>query len=183
MFGSDLHYYAYPDNYKKHAASGGLLKNAHEHPGRDIAKGMTRPFKKSEVLMVQNRGEYLYAACGEAGIRVFDIAFIDDKAFSERITTAPVSPVGQQFYLPTKYATFIAAPTTVAVDPTRTRMAGVLCAGAPPALPDFVARGLQHGFVGGVLPQHQILDDAEQPLPLRVGQHVAQRRCRAGLGH
>ncbi|MFM8271395.1 MAG: hypothetical protein ACKODX_03590 [Gemmata sp.] len=124
VFGSDLHYYAYPDHYKKHAAAGGLLKNAHEHPGRDIAKGMTRPLKKSEVLMVQNRGEYLYAACGEGGVRVFDIAFIDDKAFAERITTAPVSPVGQKFYLDTKYATWVAAPTTVSVDPTRAQTPG-----------------------------------------------------------
>ena len=124
VYGSDLHYYAYPDNYKKHAATGGLLTNAHEHPGRDIATGVTRPLKKSEVLMVQNRGEYLYAACGEAGVRVFDIAFIDDKAFAERITTAPVSPVGQKFFLDTKYATYIAGPTTVPVDPTRTHMPG-----------------------------------------------------------
>jgi hypothetical protein len=122
VFGSDLHYYAYPDNYKKHAEKGGLIKNAHEHPGRDILKGMTRPIKKSEVLMVQNRGEYLYAACGEGGVRVFDIAFIDDKAFAERITTAPVSPVGQKFYLDTKYATYVAAPTTVAVEPTRKQL-------------------------------------------------------------
>ena len=35
-FGSDLHRYAYPDNYRKHAERGGLLKHAHEHPGRDI---------------------------------------------------------------------------------------------------------------------------------------------------
>ena len=54
---------------------------------------------------MQTRGEYLYAACGEDGLRVFDIAFIDDKGFSERITTAPVSPIGQKFYVPTKYAT------------------------------------------------------------------------------
>jgi hypothetical protein len=119
VFGSDLHRWAYPDNYKKHAETGGLLKQAHEHPGRDIATGVARPLKKSEVLMVQNRGEYLYAACGEGGVRVFDIAFIDDKAFAERITTAPVSPVGQKFYLDTKHANWIAAPTTVAVDPTR----------------------------------------------------------------
>jgi hypothetical protein len=53
---------------------------------------------------------------------VFDIAFIDHKGFAERITTAPVSPVGQKFYLQTRYATYIAAPTTVAVDPTRSHM-------------------------------------------------------------
>ncbi len=124
VYGSDLHHWAYPDNYKKHAATGGLLKQAQEHPGRDISVGVGKPLKKSEVLMVQNRGEYLYAACGEGGVRVFDIAFIDDKAFAERITTAPVSPVGQKFYLDTKYATWIAAPTTVAVDPTRKMLPG-----------------------------------------------------------
>src|SRR5262249_3705962 len=89
VYGSDFHYWAYPDNYKKHAASGGLLKQAHEPPGRDISAGLGKPYKKSEVLMVQNRGEYLFAACGEGGVRAFDIAFIDDKAFAERITTAP----------------------------------------------------------------------------------------------
>ncbi|MCI0700821.1 MAG: hypothetical protein L0241_07045 [Planctomycetia bacterium] len=124
VFGSDLHRFAYPDNYAKHAAKGGLICNAHEHPGRDIATGVKKPFKKSEVLMVQPRGEFLYAACGDAGIRLFDIAFIDDKAFAERITTAPVSPIGQKFYLPTKYATYIAAPCTPQVDTTRTRIPG-----------------------------------------------------------
>ena len=68
---------------------------------------------------MQARGEYLYAACGEDGLRVFDIAFIDEKAFSERITTAPVSPIGQRFYVPTTYGTAVAAPTTIAPDPTR----------------------------------------------------------------
>lgn len=119
VFGSHLHKYAYPDNFKKHVDRGGLLKDAHEHPGRDVATGVLKPFKKSEVLQVQNRGEYLYAACGEGGLRVFDIAFIDDKAFAERITTAPVSPVGQKFHVPTRHCTFVAAPCTPAVDPTR----------------------------------------------------------------
>jgi hypothetical protein len=124
VFGSDLHRWAYPDNYMKHADCGGLLKQAYEHPGRDIGIGVAKPLKKSEVLMVQNRGEYLYAACGCDGVRLFDISFIDDKGFSERITTAPVSPVGQKFYLPTKYATWVAAPTTVTVDPSRKKMEG-----------------------------------------------------------
>src|SRR5207245_7912559 len=55
----------------------------------------------------------------EMGLRVFDIAFIADKGFSERITTAPVSPLGQRFYVRTKYATAVASPTTLAPDPTR----------------------------------------------------------------
>src|SRR5207253_3997626 len=77
------------------------------------------PMRHTEVLALQNRGEFLYAACGEGGLRVFDIAFIEDKGFSERITTAPVSPLGQRFYVSTAYATAVAAPCTPAPDPTR----------------------------------------------------------------
>ena len=76
-------------------------------------------FRKPEVLDLQHRGEYLYAACGSGGLRIFDIAFIDHKGFSERITTAPVSPLGQRFYVRTQYAQAVAAPTTIAPDPTR----------------------------------------------------------------
>ncbi|MFM7591949.1 MAG: LVIVD repeat-containing protein, partial [Isosphaeraceae bacterium] len=38
---------------------------------------------------------------------------------SERITTAPVSPLGQRLYVRTKNARDVAAPTTIAPDPTR----------------------------------------------------------------
>ena len=47
------------------------------------------------------------------------IAFIDHKGFSERITSAPVSPVGQRLYVRSKFATGVAAPATIAPDPTR----------------------------------------------------------------
>jgi len=56
---------------------------------------------------------------GEEGIRVFDIANIDDKDISERMITAPVSPLGQRFYVKTKYAQAIASPSTLAIDPLR----------------------------------------------------------------
>ena len=78
--------------------------------------------KKSEVLNLQLRGEYLYAAMGRGGLRIFDVANIDQKGFSERMTTAPFSPLGQRFYVPTKYATAVASPSTLAVDPTATVM-------------------------------------------------------------
>jgi hypothetical protein len=123
VIGSNLHRLAFPDYYKKHLQHDRVLKHAHEHPGIDISEKITRMFRKPEILSLQHRGEYLYAACGAGGLRVFDIAFIDDKAFSERITTAPVSPVGQQFYVYTKYATAVAAPTTIAPDPTRQQFA------------------------------------------------------------
>ena len=119
VFGSDLHRDAYLENYLKHDLAGGRLTEAYTHPGRDLGVGLRR---KADVRMVQQRGEYVYAACGEDGVRLFDVAFVDDKAFAQRITTAPVSPLGQRFHLPTKNANFVAAPATVAVDPTRTRL-------------------------------------------------------------
>jgi hypothetical protein len=120
VIGSDLHRIAFPDDHVAHLNRHGVLKEAYRHPGSDPADWLTRPLHKPQVLMVQNRGEYLYAACGADGVRLFDIAFVDDKAFAQRITTAPVSPAGQRFHLPTKYATWAAAPATVAIDPTRT---------------------------------------------------------------
>jgi hypothetical protein len=56
---------------------------------------------------------------GKGGLRVFDIANVDNKDISERVVTAPVSPLGQRFYLPTKYAMAVATPTTLGVDPLR----------------------------------------------------------------
>ncbi len=108
IYGSDLQRVAYPDNYKKFVSHGRELKTAYEHPGN--------------VLDVQARGEYAYAAQGKGGFRVFDIANIDNKGFSERMTTAPVSPLGQKFFVPTKDAVAIASPTTLGVDPLRAQL-------------------------------------------------------------
>jgi len=119
VIGSTLHHLAYPDFFEKHLKHHKELQHVHHHPGKDIKDSLFHPFRKEEVLAVQQRGEYVYAACGVGGLRVYDVAFVDDKGFSERIVTAPVSPMGQRFYVPTKYATSVAAPTTIAPDPTR----------------------------------------------------------------
>jgi hypothetical protein len=50
---------------------------------------------------------------------VYDISNIDNKNFSEKMNTAPVSPLGQKFYVKTKNAVAIASPTTLGVDPLR----------------------------------------------------------------
>jgi hypothetical protein len=107
VIGSDLQRLAYPEDYDKHIRNNRELKEAYGHGG-------------SDVLDVQARGEYLYAAMGKGGLRVYDIANVDDKDISQRTITAPVSPLGQRFYVPTKYAMSIATPTTLAVDPLRT---------------------------------------------------------------
>ena len=107
--GSHLQKLAYPDNYKKHVEENhGELKEA-EHK------------EANEILDLQLRGEYLYTANGADGFEVFDVANIDQKDFSERISNAPVSPLGQRTYVRTKYATSVTLPSTLGVDPLRTR--------------------------------------------------------------
>lgn len=107
VIGSDLQRLAYPSDYAKHQKDHLQLKEVYGHAG-------------SNVLDVQARGEYLYAAMGKGGVRVYDIANVDDKDISQRTITAPVSPLGQRFYVPTRNAMAIATPTTLAVDPLRT---------------------------------------------------------------
>ena len=109
VIGSRLHELAYPDTFRQHVQHGMKLTEAYEHQG--------------QVLDVQLRGEYLYAACGPDGFFAYDVANIDNKGFSERIITAPVSPLGQRFYVPTRYATSVCSPSTMALDPTRQRFA------------------------------------------------------------
>lgn len=120
VIGSTLHQKAFPDNYHEHIERGRILPHAHEHPGNDIVENVTRPFKKPIIHNVMVRGEFMYASCGPAGLRVFDVAFIDHKGFSERILTAPVSPIGQRFYVRTPDCAYVTAPATTAPDPTRT---------------------------------------------------------------
>ncbi len=108
IYGSDLQRIAYPADYKKFVDHRRELSTTYGHEGN--------------VLDVQTRGEYAYAATGPGGLRIYDIANIDNKNFSERITTAPVSPLGQRFFVPTKNALAVASPTTLGVDPLRQRL-------------------------------------------------------------
>lgn len=121
VIGSSLQALAFPESFKEHQARGGELEHAHHHAATDVGETVKHRRRHAEILDVQARGEYLYAACGENGLRVFDIAFVDHKGFSERITSAPVSPMGQRFFVRTQYATAVAAPATLAPDPTRTQ--------------------------------------------------------------
>jgi hypothetical protein len=98
VIGSNLHQLAYPANFAAHQANGRELREAYHHGGNDIRS-------------LQLRGEYLYTASGSDGLRVYDVANIDNKGFSERIISAPVSPFGQQAYVKTRFATGVALPT------------------------------------------------------------------------
>lgn len=117
VIGGNLHSLAYPDQFAAHNNRDRQLTEAHEHK---LIDGLFS--NGGEILDLQMRGEYLYTARGKAGFYAYDIANIDNKAFSERIITAPVSPLGQSLHVKTKYATAIASPSTLAVDPTRMRL-------------------------------------------------------------
>ncbi|MEE8302979.1 MAG: hypothetical protein V3S24_11150, partial [Candidatus Tectomicrobia bacterium] len=106
VYGSFLHQLAYPENYQQHVARNRTLQTARHHSGTNI-------------LDLQLRGEYLYTANGTGGLRVFDVSNVDNKGFSERTVTAPVSPLGQDTHVTTAFATSVALPTTMPVDPTR----------------------------------------------------------------
>lgn len=100
--GSFLHRLAYPDFYDEHRARDGELEVAHHHHGGE-----------GEVIDLQLRGEYLFTAKGPGGFEVFDVANVDNKDFSERIVTAPVSPLGQRTFVDTEDATAVALPTNM----------------------------------------------------------------------
>lgn len=106
VIGSNLHRLAYPERYAEHLANDRELTEAYGHGATDVRS-------------LQLRGEYLYTANGPGGLRIFDVANIDNKGRSERIVTAPVSPLGQRAYVDTEYATSVALPTNMPIDPTR----------------------------------------------------------------
>ena len=106
VIGSYLHKYAYPDYYKAHLDSNRELKEAYGH-------------RSTDAQCLQLRGEYLYVSEGRRGMRVYDVASIANKDISERIITAPVSPLGQDTHIASKNATCVALPTNQTISPER----------------------------------------------------------------
>jgi hypothetical protein len=109
VIGSTLHRDAFPERFQAFVEKDKRkLSEAYHHGGRDATS-------------IQLRGEYCYVAEGTNGMYVYDVANVDNKGFSERITTSLNSPLGQRFYVRTKNARAVASPTTLGVDPTRPR--------------------------------------------------------------
>ncbi|HVH79649.1 MAG TPA: hypothetical protein VM782_09690, partial [Stellaceae bacterium] len=106
VIGSYLHRYAYPDDFAKHLANGRKLEEAHGH-------------SSSQANCIQLRGEYLYVAEGTKGMRVYDVASVANKGFSERIITAPFSPLGQDTHIDSANATCVVLPTNQPINPPR----------------------------------------------------------------
>ncbi|WP_420806453.1 hypothetical protein [Novosphingobium fuchskuhlense] len=130
VIGSYLHRYAYPDFYRQHVEKNNReLKNwtrgaivdkhlAGETTGREEFTNITKGTSDA-VHCLQMRGEYMFVAEGKGGFRAYDIAAIGDKGFSERIVTAPFSPLGHDTHVATTDATCMALPTNQSIAPTR----------------------------------------------------------------
>jgi hypothetical protein len=106
VIGSYLHRYAYPDNFSNHRDEDRVLQTGFTHGG-------------GAAGCVQLRGEYLYAAEGTSGVKVYDVANIANKGFSQRIVDAPFSKIGHDPGLRTTDASCIALPTNQPVYPPR----------------------------------------------------------------
>jgi hypothetical protein len=106
VIGSYLHRYAYPQWFQDHQKRKRRLENASEK-----SAGVSQ--------CLQLRGEYLYVAEGKEGMRVYDVASIGNKGISQKIISAPFSPMGHDTSIPSKNATCVVLPTTQPVHPPR----------------------------------------------------------------
>ena len=130
VIGSYLQRYAYPDYWRMHVErnrkelidwtrgeSFGRKLSGETHPREHFFN--TVQATGGAVRCLQNRGEYMFVAEGSGGFRAYDIANIGNKGVSERITTAPFSPLGQDAHVATKNATCMALPTNQPIAPSR----------------------------------------------------------------
>jgi len=102
VIGSYLQKYAYPDWYKNH------LDN-----DRVLPEELTYVFRHSskQANCLQLRGEYLFVAEGSNGTQAYDVASIANKGISQRIITAPFSPLGHNTRIKSENATCVVLPT------------------------------------------------------------------------
>jgi len=107
VIGSYLQKYAYPDWYQNHLTAKARLKESHDH-------GTAGP-----AQCIQLRGEYLFVSEGAGGMRVYDVANIANKGVSQRIVSAPFSPLGQNTHIASANATCVALPTNQPIAPER----------------------------------------------------------------
>ena len=106
VIGSYLQKYAYPDDYA-----------AHQQNGRKLEVGVSH--RSGTAGCLQLRGEYLFVAEGRNGFQAYDAASIANKGFSQKVITAPFSPLGHDTQIGTKNATCVALPTNQPIHPPR----------------------------------------------------------------
>ena len=130
VLGSYLHRYAYPDYWRMHVERNGreLIEWTRGKTFDSSFSGETQALEQfanvvqgtdGAVRCLQLRGEYMFVAEGEGGFRVYDVASIGNKGLSERIITAPFSPLGHDAHVETRNATCMALPTNQPIAPER----------------------------------------------------------------
>ncbi|MBU1376049.1 MAG: hypothetical protein KKE02_24520 [Alphaproteobacteria bacterium] len=131
VFGSYLQKYAYPDFYKLHVEQNKReLKNWVR--GKPFVKGVSGGEEDSAeeisnfhaktdgaARCLQLRGEYMFVAEGTGGFHVLDAASVANKGISQRVISAPFSPLGNNTRVPSKNATCMALPTNQNIAPLR----------------------------------------------------------------
>ncbi len=132
VFGSYLQRFAYPDFYAMHVERNGReLVEWTRGRAFDVeagGSGETRPVEDianinqatgGQARCLQLRGEYMFVAEGRGGFRVYDVASIANKGVSDRIITAPFSPLGHDTHVASRNATCMALPTNQPIAPSR----------------------------------------------------------------
>jgi hypothetical protein len=130
VIGSYLQRFAYPDYFRMHVDRNRreLINWTRGQTFDNRLSGETRANEQfanvvegtpDRVGCLQNRGEYMFVAQGRGGFRVYDIASIANKGFSERIVSAPVSGLGQDTHVSSRNATCMALPTNQPIRPDR----------------------------------------------------------------
>ncbi|WP_428685399.1 hypothetical protein [Sphingopyxis sp.] len=130
VIGSYLQKYAYPDYWKLHVDQNGReLKNWVR--GKTFDKKVSGEKYALEefhnivqgtsgrVNCLQQRGEYMFVAEGKGGFRVYDVASVGNKGFSDRIVRAPFSPLGHDTHVKTTNATCMAIGTNQPISLSR----------------------------------------------------------------
>jgi hypothetical protein len=106
VIGSYLHRYAYPDWWQAHQGRERRLQTGFRH-------------RAGTASCIQIRGEYVYVAEGERGMRAYDAASIGNKGFGQPLISSPFSPWGQNTRIKSRNATCVALATTQPVAPYR----------------------------------------------------------------
>jgi len=112
VIGSYLHKYAYPDWFKDHLDNNRVLPEKLEYVFRH---------ESNFANCLQMRGEYLFVSEGEDGTQAYDIASIANKGISQRVITAPFSPLGHNTRIKSKNATCVVLPTNQPIHAVRSR--------------------------------------------------------------
>jgi hypothetical protein len=132
VIGSWLHRYAYPDYWRAHVernnrelvewTRGATFDKAAKWSGETKALEQFANVTQDtdgRAQCLQLRGEYMFVAEGRGGFMVYDVASVGNKGLSERVVTAPFSPLGHNPRIRTKNATCMALATNQPINPLR----------------------------------------------------------------